>query len=231
MKILSVLALSLVLAFSTPAPEVAPPWASPVSVSAEALQRTAVTVVTDKGSGSGVVVRGSTGDVFCWTANHVIDGATSIRLVKQLQAPLRTVGFFSVEADIVGFSREQDLAVLKPRHSTFFTYGASFASDDYVPKLGEPVTHVGSFFGAVNAESVSVGIVSYVGRVLDDGLSYFQVSCTAVPGSSGGGVWSADQKLIGVVVSGYSETISFVVPIQRIRAWAIAEGHPEWLPN
>lgn len=230
MKILSVLALSVFLSFSSFAPEATPPWTSPVFVSAEALQRTAVTVVTERGSGSGVAVLGPAGAVI-WTAFHVVDGAQNVRIVKQIQTPLRTVGFFSVEADVVGFSKEHDLAVLRPRKSDFFTHGAQFELSNYVPKVGESVTHVGSLFGVVNAESVSIGIVSYAGRVLSDGLAYFQVTCTAVPGSSGGPVFNSSGCVIGLVVSGFSETISFCVPIQRIRAWAVAEGHPEWLPN
>lgn len=229
MKIITVLALSVLLAFSTPAPEATPPWASPVFVSAEALQQTAVTIVTDQGSGSGVVLLSASGEVFTWTANHVIDGATTIRIVKQIQSPGRTVGFWSIEADVVGFSKEQDLAVLKPRHSTFFSHGATFAAADYVPKLGDRVFHVGSLRGLIGAESFTDGLISYVGRVLNDGLEYEQISATAVPGSSGGAVFNSESRVIGLVVSGFADTVSFVVPARRMSAWAVAEGHAEWL--
>lgn len=230
MKILSALALSVVLAFSTPAPELTPPWASPVFVSAEALQRTAVTVQTERGSGSGVVVLGAAGEVFVWTANHVTEGAQNVRIVKQIQAPGRTVGFWSIEADIVGFSKAEDLAVLKPRHSTFFTHGATFAPADYVPKLGDRVQHVGSFLGLPGAESYSTGEISYVGRVMD-GSVFDQSDVPCYPGSSGGAVFSAEGCVIGLVVSGYDSTFSFLVPVRRMSSWASAEGHAEWLSN
>lgn len=229
MKILTALALSVLLAFSTPAPEATPPWASPVFVTAEALQETAVTVQTERGSGSGVVVIKPSGEIFVWTAAHVVDGTTNVRLVKQVQIPGRTVGFFTIEADIVGFSKAHDLAVLRPRHKLFFTHGTQFESKDYIPKLGDEILHVGSFLGLPGAESFSKGVISYVGRVME-GNVFDQSSAPCFPGSSGGAVWTPTGKLIGLVVSGYDATFSFIVPVRRMHAWAAEEKHLEWLP-
>ena len=228
MKIFSALLLSVLLAFSAPSHDASPPWAPTIFPSAELLQETALTVQTERGSGSGVVVVKENGDIFVWTAAHVVDGAASLRLVKQIQIPGRTVGFFTIEADLVGFSKAHDLAVLKPRHKLFFKSGAQFEAATFIPKLGAEVQHVGSFLGLPGAESFSKGVISYVGRVLD-GNVFDQMSAPCFPGSSGGPVWSAEGKLIGLLVSGYDATFSFLVPVRRMHEWATAENHPEWL--
>lgn len=228
MKFFSVLALTVALAIS-PFVNSAEPTPAPFAVSFEALQSTAVTVRAAEGSGSGVIVLKSNGDIFCWTAAHVIgESKADVTLIKQVVVNGRTVGLFSVEAEVVAVSKVQDLAVLKPRSAYFFKAGAKFESATFVPKLGDSVVHVGSLRGLPGAESVTTGIVSFAGRVMES-LVFDQTTATATPGSSGGGVWSIDGKLIGLVVSGYSDTFSFIVPVRRMHEWAVKEKHPEWL--
>lgn len=228
MKILSALALSAVMAFS-PLLNSAEPTPIPFAVSYQDLQASAVTVRASEGSGSGVIVLKPNGDIFCWTAAHVIgESKADVTLIKQVVVNGRAVGLFSVEAEVISISKTQDLAVLKPRSAYFFKTGAKFESALFVPKLGDPAVHVGSLHGLPGAESVTTGIVSFAGRVME-GLIFDQTTATAMPGSSGGGVWSAEGKLIGLVVSGYSDTFSFIVPVRRMHEWAIAEKHPEWI--
>lgn len=230
MKILSALALSILLTFS-PLLNSASPEPTPFSVSYEALQASAVTVVTERGSGSGVVVLHTNGTAFCWTAAHVVQGSKGdVTLVKEVVVAGRAVGRFSVQAEIISCNTTQDLAVLKPRSGYFFKTGAKFESATFIPNLGDPCVHVGSMQGLPGAESVTTGVVSFAGRVME-GLIFDQTTATATPGSSGGGVWSTGGKLIGIVVSGFSDTFSFIVPVRRMHEWAQTEKHPEWLSD
>lgn len=229
MNIFPILALSAVLAISSLSNCASPTPLATLSISAEALQETAVTVQTADGSGSGVLVANAKGDVFVWTAAHVVTDTKKIRIVKQIQIPGRTVGFVTLDADIVAISKAQDLAILQLKHKDFFKVATRFESANFIPKLGDEIRHIGSFMGIVGAESFSTGEISYVGRVYD-GQVFDQMSAPCFPGSSGGAVWNAEGKVIGILVSGYDATFSFFVPVRRMHEWALKEKHPEWLP-
>lgn len=235
MKILSALALSVVLAVASPSnPNTAAPAAPaatpiPFSVAYEAIQACSVTVIASEGSGSGTVILKANGDAWVITAAHVIGSSKAdVVLVKQVVVGGRAVGSYSVDAEVVSVNSTQDLAVLKPRSAYFFKTGARFEAADYVPSLGEPVTHCGSMQGLPGAESITVGVVSFAGRVME-GLIFDQISAPAMSGSSGGGVWNSAGKFVGTVVSGYGDVFIYIVPVRRIHAWAVAEGHPEWI--
>lgn len=228
MKIFSAFALILALTVS-PLLNSAEPTPIPFSSAYNDLQAVAVTVKTSRGSGSGVIVLGANGDVYAWTAQHVVEGVKEdVALVKQIIVSGRTVGFFTVMAEIVATNATQDLAVLKARSGYLFKQGAKFEKSDFVPGLGDRTLHVGSFLGLPGAESFSSGEISYVGRVMN-GQVFDQLSNPCFPGSSGGPVFNESGLVIGLVVSGYDATFSFAVPIRRMAAWAIAEKHPEWL--
>ncbi|HAT67623.1 MAG TPA: hypothetical protein DCS66_24005, partial [Flavobacteriaceae bacterium] len=58
--------------------------------------------------------------------------------------------------------------------------------------------HVGSLLGQTGSNSMTRGIVSQVGRVLNlgsgDGTVFDQTTVTAFPGSSGGGVFLSERS-------------------------------------
>jgi len=91
--------------------------------------------------------------------------------------------------------------------------------------------------GQVGSNSMTRGIMSKVGRVLDigngEGTVFDQTTVTAFPGSSGGGVYLSDKnednsgKYVGMLVRGAGEGFNFVVPVRRMRDWA-KEVNAEW---
>jgi S1-C subfamily serine protease len=221
------------------------------------LQAISVTVETTKGSGSGVIKvkkRGDDSINFVFTAAHVvsslrstkdiIDGKTgtkrtvvSFKDAKVVQVTVedgRTIGKVELFAQVFKYSQEEDLAILKIRKKNFSTESVEFYLDKDIPAIGTELVHVGSFLGEkAGSNSLSVGVVSQLGRLIEDEEEstkiFDQTTVTAFPGSSGGGVFlKSDGKLIGFLLRGTSETFNFISPVRRVLAWAKQSGL-EWL--
>jgi S1-C subfamily serine protease len=208
------------------------------------LQEVSVTIRTDRAEGSGVVA--VTKDKTCWvlTAAHVVDDLRTVReitdpktgakrsliefrdatVIEHLVEDGRTVGRLELDAEVVRFSAGHDLALLKVRKKGMAVVGCEFYLADALPPVGADFFHVGSLLGQLGSGSLTSGILSKHGRVLN-GYTYDQTSCPSFPGSSGGGVFfKHDGKYVGMITRGAGETFSLMVPIRRIRAWAKATG-------
>lgn len=159
----------------------------------------------DRWQGSGVAI---TEDIVV-TARHVIDGldytitlnaGTVIKGIQAISHKDYDIGFIKV-----------DEPILKP---------AKFGSvKDCV--LGQSVFVIGSPYGKVNFNSVTLGIISGLDRDWDR-LNYrydsygwkviFTLDSAAHPGNSGGGVFSMDGVVRGLLVGGYSPVLNCSVP-------------------
>lgn len=186
---------------------------------------------------------------FVWTAGHVVDGLRSVRtvidskgvekkiiefkeaqIVKELTEEGRKVGELKMDAVVIKYSdadNGNDLALLMIRKQDFVQASVDFyLSKDPVP-IGTALFHVGSLLGQSGANSMTSGIMSQIGRVLDlgkgTGKVFDQSTVTAFPGSSGGGVFFADGenkgKYIGMLVRGAGEGFNLIVPVRRMQAW------------
>jgi S1-C subfamily serine protease len=206
------------------------------------LQQVSVKVEVGDGAGSGVLVSRKVGSVwktFVWTAGHVAeslkksDGTFGNAVIYQ---ETRSFGkFVSVKrtpAKVIAYSEanlEEDLALLEVLEDNFYKGSAWFA-DESIPAVGTNLIHVGSTLGIYN--SVSLGIISQTDRdLLNTGKVFDQTSVMGYPGSSGGGVYRADNgACIGLLVRGAGAGINFIVPIRRMLPWAKANG-VEWAIN
>jgi len=211
----------------------------------EQLQDVSVTIKTRRGEGSGVLIRRGEWN-YVLTAAHVVDSLRSTRevvdtkggkrtvvefgtaeVVQKLVQDGRIVGTLSIEAVVVTFSDSdtgEDLALLKIRKRRFSEASASFYLDERIPSVGTDLYHVGSLLGETGSNSLTTGILSQIGRVLDDKV-YDQTSCTAFPGSSGGGVYLKDTgEYVGMLTRGAGETFNLIVPVRRITIWAKRVG-------
>ena len=214
------------------------------------LQDASVTIRTEGGQGSGVLfTRGDKS--FVWTCGHVVEDLRQTReviregksltlvefkdaeVVQEFRQDGRRVGDSSADATVIKYSDSEaghDLALLLIRKRGYSDQCVTFAKDD-VPNAGIPLFHVGSLHGQFGSNSVTDGVLSQVGRVLDLGPSavvFDQVSTPSFPGSSGGGVFrKADGAYIGMLVRGAGETFGFIVPARRI--WSFArENSISW---
>lgn len=190
---------------------------------------------------------------FIWTAAHVVDGLRNVRtvvdsdtgterkvvefrpafIVKELSENGRRVGELKMEVKVVKYSdasNGHDLALLMVRKTDFVDVNAEFYLEgDKTLPIGTQLFHVGSLLGQVGANSMTNGIMSQVGRVvqLSDGnpTLFDQTTVTAFPGSSGGGVFLATEgehkgKYVGMLVRGAGETFNLIVPVRRMYDWS-----------
>tara|TARA_Y100001937_G_C7104596_1_gene324293 strand:- start:462 stop:1400 length:939 start_codon:yes stop_codon:yes gene_type:complete len=197
------------------------------------------------GEGSGVIFsrKDKDGNLvnLVWTAAHVIDNLRSTRevlvggakktivefkdpmVVKEIRQNGRTVGRLQMDAEVLKYSDADDghdLALLKVRKFNFVTDTVTFYLDKEIPKLGTDLLHVGSLLGQMGANSMTDGIYSQHGRLIKS-LNKFvfdQTTCTAFPGSSGGGVYlKSDARYVGMLVRGAGEGFNLIVPVRRLQ--------------
>ena len=196
--LVAVLAVIAVLATRRGAASNASPAATPTptatarpSVSAiyQRVRPSVVVIRTNDALGSGVIVAD---DGTIVTANHVIAGATRIR-----------VTFFdgtTTSAAVVAADPKRDVAVLNPASLPEVVVPAALGGG---ADVGAPVVAVGNPLGL--ADSVSAGVVSGLNRTAQtsdgtySGLIQFDASVN--PGSSGGALLDARGLVIGIVVS------------------------------
>lgn len=161
-----------------------------------------VTVVTQTGQGSGVLVD-PTG-VFV-TNLHVLQGERSatVRLAN---------GDAYDHLEILGVDARRDLLVAKVRG---FKLPSVQLADSDILSVGQPVYAVGTPRGLES--SISEGIVS---AIRDTGLGYkvIQTSAAISAGSSGGGLFDAEGRLIGITTFKREggEGLNFAVPVNYV---------------
>jgi len=177
-----------------------------------------------RSSGSGVVL---SEDGFIITNSHVIQGAKRVRVQFTVfedeafahpEIPRRQSGR-QIEARIVGYDRESDLAVLKVgrSHLPYLRLGDS----DQLHK-GQLVVAFGSPLRLEN--SATMGIVSSTSRRVkpDDVMEYIQTDASVNPGNSGGPLLDVEGNVVGintfiVTQSGGNEGIGFAIPSNIVR--------------
>ena len=176
----------------------------------------------EHGIGSGVII---SPDGYIVTNNHVVDGATEVRVTLHDRRILR--------AKVIGTDKLTDLAVVKVNAADL----PSIAWGDSAKlEPGQTVLAFGSPFGYFQF-SVTRGIVSAVNRqnpYSDDARKpggYIQTDAAINPGNSGGPLVNSHGELIGIntwIVSGGGQNggsfagAGFAIPSQIVHATAVA---------
>jgi putative serine protease PepD len=166
-----------------------------------------------KGSGSGVVLRN---DGHVLTNQHVIDGADKITVVMSDGREL--------PGKLVGGDPETDIAVIKVEGAGFPTAMLGTATR---LKVGFQAIAIGSPLGLAGGPSLSVGVVSALGRQVSGRdkpplLDMIQTDAPIAPGSSGGALLDSDGAVIGIttaiaVTDVGAEGLGFATPIDIAR--------------
>jgi S1-C subfamily serine protease len=175
-------------------------------------------------SGSGVIFRS---DGYVLTNAHVVEGASSITAIL--------ADGHQVSARLVGADPETDIAVVKVSGPSrpIATLGTASTL-----RVGQTAVAIGSPLGLPGGPSVTVGVVSALGREVDSNggpplLDMIQTDAPIAEGSSGGALVDRDGSVIGITtatavgVSG-PQGLGFATPIDIARTVAdqlITTGH------
>src|SRR5579872_5114591 len=161
--------------------------------------------------GSGVIV---SPDGYILTNNHVVDGATQIKVsfADQREFP----------AKVIGTDKATDVAVLKIEQHNLPVLPLS---DSSRAQVGDVVLALGDPFGL--GQTVTMGIVSATGRNLHGAIEQFedfiQTDAAINPGNSGGALINTHGELVGIntailATSRGSLGIGFAVPISMAKS-------------
>jgi serine protease Do len=157
-----------------------------------------------RGAGSGFIIDS---DGFVLTNHHVIDNAERITVTLADGRAFR--------AEVVGTDPAIDVALLKIPGARDLPEAPHGNSDDL--RVGEWVCAIGNPLGYVH--SVTVGVVSFIGRKLFDVSldDYIQTDAAINFGNSGGPLINSRGQVIGInaAVSSRTSSIGFAVPINQ----------------
>lgn len=144
------------------------------------------TQLVEQSSGSGVVIT-TQGHVV--TNYHVIEGASDIQILWQGQY---------LKAEIVGFDELTDLAVLRVMEDVALPAVRMGEAQDV--HVGDWAIVVGNPLGNQFADTVTVGVVSALGRELEGSsiVKMIQTDAAINSGNSGGGMFNTRGELIGI---------------------------------
>jgi serine protease Do len=161
--------------------------------------------------GSGVMV---SPDGYILTNNHVVDGATDVRVTLADKRQLK--------ATVVGTDPKTDIAVLKVDGSGF---PAITIGDSSKVQVGDYALAIGDPFGV--GQTVTMGIISAMNRGnlgIEDYEDFIQTDAPINPGNSGGALVNDRGELVGINTailshgSGGNEGIGFAIPVNMARS-------------
>lgn len=172
----------------------------------------------EAGVGSGVIYQKNNGSAYIVTNNHVIDGASEIKV--QLHNSKQ------VDAKLIGKDALTDIAVLKI-DDTKGTKAIDFANSSKV-KTGDSVFAMGNPLGLEFANSVTSGIISASERTIDtqtsagaNKVNVLQTDAAINPGNSGGALVDLNGNLVGInsmkIANEQVESIGFAIPSNEVK--------------
>jgi serine protease Do len=167
-------------------------------------------IVPLEGQGSGVIIdtRG-----FIVTNNHVIDGASNVRIhLKDGR---------NFEGEVVGVDPATDIAVIKAR--TNDTLPAATLGDSDALRVGQFALAIGNSLGLPGGPTASLGVIGALGRPLPwaefifEGL--IQTDAAINPGNSGGPLADISGAVIGInsAIIPFAQGVGFAIPINAVK--------------
>lgn len=155
--------------------------------------------------GSGFII---SEDGYIVTNNHVIEEADVVRVNFGDASDKEN----SYDAEVIGFDKETDLALLKIESKEKLPF-IKFGDSDKL-EVGEWVLAIGNPFGLDH--SVTAGILSAKFRNIDSTsfVRFLQTDASINPGNSGGPLLNMDGEVIGIntAISAQGQGIGFAIP-------------------
>lgn len=166
-----------------------------------------ITNETQRWQGSGVVV---TEDIIM-TARHVVENGVDFTITLNNGYKIKATRAISSKKHDLGFIKLDEL-ILSP---------VEFGSIEDC-KLGQSVYVIGSPYGKLNFNNVTLGIVSGLNRDCDEfGEDYgwsiaFTTDSAGHPGNSGCPVFTMDGVVRGILVGGHSPVLVYCIPVDLV---------------
>lgn len=161
------------------------------------------------GEGSGIII---SEDGYILTNQHVIDGATTIKVV--------TTEGLTYEAELVGEDTQTDLAVIKVIETEDTFTAAEFGSSEDL-QVADEVMAIGNPGGLQLNSSVTFGRISALNRQVTNSDTGYTMSCIQTdaainPGNSGGALVDMNGHVVGInsskIVATEYEGLGFAIP-------------------
>jgi serine protease Do len=209
-------------------------YVSPVVAIAENMKPSIVTITSvvtsrdwfnnqydEEGTGSGIIFGEDEESILIVTNQHVINGAKNV-----------IITFYNsenVNAQIVGYEREYDLAVLsvqkkKMNKELLNSIKIAKLGDSDKIKVGGLAVAIGNPLGKRYSNTVTVGYISAINRTLqstDKSIPLIQTDAAINPGNSGGALVNARSEVIGInsykLASTNIEGMAFAIPINEAK--------------
>ena len=160
------------------------------------------------GSGSGVIL---TEDGYIATCAHVVEGAKSVKVTLNDDT--------SYDAAIVGTDKKNDIAIIKIDAKDLTP---AVVGDSETLTVGSEVIAIGNPLGELRG-TATAGIISATNRTIEvegQPMTLIQTDAAISPGNSGGGLFDATGKLIGIVNAkvndSQAEGLGFAIPVNSV---------------
>lgn len=164
-----------------------------------------VTVITDGGHGSGVIISKSG---LMLTAYHVVEGVNKI--------DIKFASGLTLQAELKSFDKFNDVALLDITGAGFTALPLA-KNGDY--GIGTELLTIGTPADIELGQSISKGMLS--GRRNREGHTYLQVDMAVSPGNSGGPLLTESGEILGIVqskiIGSGVEGIGFAIPIETVQ--------------
>jgi S1-C subfamily serine protease len=235
---------------------VLPAWAAPPGLIAdhEKMIYPVVRVTEGRSAGSGTVIycqaKDGKYDTYVLTNHHVIADAITVTEEwspiekKDVKTERRSVvyveifqyrdlsvpvGTLKIEADVVAYSRNEDMALIKLRSDKCIDHVADLAPEKSQRYILDVTYAVGCSLAFPPLPTA--GIITRLNMLIDS-LPFHMSSAQIIYGNSGGAMFNADRELIGIpsrgMVAGWGTPVThmgFFIPIDRFYAWAKKEEY------
>ena len=160
------------------------------------------------GSGSGVII---TEDGYIATCAHVVEGAKSVKVTLNDDT--------TYDAVIVGTDSKNDVAIIKIDATGLVP---AVVGDSETLTVGSEVIAIGNPLGELRG-TATAGIISATNRTIQvegQAMTLIQTDAAISPGNSGGGLFDATGKLIGIVNAKVSDSraegLGFAIPVNSV---------------
>jgi Do/DeqQ family serine protease len=169
-----------------------------------------------QGLGSGIIVRHKDGTYYAITNHHVVENTTEIRVA--------TKDGKEYPAELVGKDERKDLAMIS--FQTNDTYPLAVLGDSDTVRVGDWAIAMGNPLGEQFSFSVTMGIVSALGRTGGPGGNindFIQTDAPINAGNSGGALVNIRGEVIGINTwiatggTGGNVGLGFAIPINNAK--------------